>query len=220
MTRSHGFTLLELLLATFLITVLMMAVTSVVTSITTVPGVQNVTLADTDTRGLDNIVPPHERSLIDLLRADLLHATSVVGSNHAVTLTGPLGRSPHDRGLNHQPAEVTYSLQTIEQRAALVRTQRSGRARDTRTDLVALDITSLTLSPIERPGTPGVIGNEPLQPILLRPAGPTQVITTAAANDRQALERAARYVACPAWQVAITTTTNPGVPARHVITLR
>ena len=134
----RAFTLVELLAATALSAVLMLAVLQVIGSI----GRSRPARGDTDLSQRDD--------LVELLRRDLSQSTSIRFGSNEVTLTGHSAIEPGTRALSHQPVTVTYVVMTIGGRSWLVRRQiaRNGRSMDAPyIELVAPDVSRLEIQP-------------------------------------------------------------------------
>jgi len=140
----RGFTLVELLAATALSAVLMLAVLQVIGSLgrSRAPRAGQAMPADAD--------------LVELLRHDLAQSTEIRYATSAFTLIGCADIAPGERVASHQPVTVTYSLMPLQGRSWLVRRQ---TARNTRSmdapsiELVWPDVTGLEVRPS---GTPVV----------------------------------------------------------------
>ncbi len=120
MTSKCGFTLLELLLATVLVTLLMMGVLGVVVRVAG-------PIADTNAAGRNdpNTIPQGTVSAwVSLLREDLAHARGVsVSDDGVIALAGHLALDRQGREQTHRPALVIYQLEDIGDQSWLVRKQ-------------------------------------------------------------------------------------------------
>jgi hypothetical protein len=144
MSHRPAFTLLELLLATVLSTVLMIGVLAVVTDL----GAPAVAAASTRFR--DAALGPHTvDAWVSLLRADLNQASRVEASkNSSLALTGYTALDPSDRGQTHRPVRVTYEIAEVGGRQWIVRRQAALDVltnRNTHRDLVGCGLTRFEL---------------------------------------------------------------------------
>src|SRR5689334_23223354 len=112
--RRRAFTILELLAATALTSVLMAAVLHVVGAI----AASRAALA----RQAD--APAWRADLLDLLRRDMTNASKVIFAPNSMTLTAAHGAlEPATLEFRHEPVTVVYGLSQIHDRPWLVRRQ-------------------------------------------------------------------------------------------------
>lgn len=127
--KPSGFTLLELLLATVLTTVLMVAVMAVITRLAgpyAAGAVQPGTTSTPDLVQRRPIDADVMRPLVDILRHDLQHAGEINGAKHnELKLTGQLALAGGNKAVTHRPAEVVYKIAQLDGRDWLVREQRA-----------------------------------------------------------------------------------------------
>ncbi len=147
MKRSRAFTMIELVLASALCTVLMVGVLGVITSLSG----PDQAMVDASHGG-----GPSREETIDalarLLRSDLAHATAVevVGGSDLV-IQGNCGLDESRRTPTHRPVEVRYKVMQINGRPWLVRRQ---QALDTlsseqvQRDVVCAGVSRLALSTV------------------------------------------------------------------------
>ncbi|MCY2926021.1 MAG: prepilin-type N-terminal cleavage/methylation domain-containing protein [Planctomycetota bacterium] len=116
MTRRHGFTLLEMLLALTVSAMLMAGVLAVVTGL----GARGLAAAPhADGERMTGAVDAWVR----LLREDLANATASEGSENELVLTGYAALAGPERERTHRPARVVYRLEDVAGRRWLVRRQ-------------------------------------------------------------------------------------------------
>lgn len=125
----HGFTLLELLLATMLSTVLMIGVLAVVSDLGASGLGAGDALAKSADAGGESGAAVDQAALeawVRLLRDDLAHAGYVdVAQENAVTLVGLAALEGPGRRLTHRPVRVEYRVEMVKERAWVVRRQES-----------------------------------------------------------------------------------------------
>ena len=149
MTGARGFTLLELLLATAMATVLMVGILAVIVRLhpdpITATGSEYVTVLGADNAPIDRVT--------DLLRHDLVHADAIEQpSDDRITIIGldaHLDDSP-TTGESHRPMRISYTIVESAERRFLLRTQTYLDATTdaaTQTQLVGTGIRSLRLIP-------------------------------------------------------------------------
>ncbi len=130
MSSPRGFTLLELLLATVLSSMLIVGVLMVLTNLTggDMAGGVGVGTPAADARSRAEAVD----AWAELLRHDLVHATHFESPrDNVLTLTGYSGLHGPARDRAHRPVRVRYEVHEINGRFWLVREQ---SARDVRTN--------------------------------------------------------------------------------------
>lgn len=140
---KHGFTLLELLLATVLLTLLMLGVTAIITNL----GATKTTVFSEPTR------PDLVRSFLDVLRMDLNSAEHVDSdSPNSITIDGYAAGLSSSQESIHLPARITYGVVTVGDRSWVVRSETRldrSAAGTTRHDLVEVGISGFQVVPIE-----------------------------------------------------------------------
>lgn len=140
MTRPAGFTLLELLLASALTTMLMVAVLGLVAQ----------SGHPADQRGDPASRDAAVDGLIDALRSDLEHAVAVRADEaNRVELLGHAGLDAASRERSHRPVRIVYRIEEIDGRRWLLREQRLLDVltnRNTQRDLVAAGVESFELT--------------------------------------------------------------------------
>ncbi len=137
--RRAGFTLLELMLASVLTTVLLLGVMAVIVrlaSVSNAPGVDHAAL--------------EPEALALLLREDLRN-TDKVEANDAglLVLRGLCGLDAQRRERVHQPVRVSYSVESLDGRSWVVRRQEwleSRSNRNVQRDLVAAGVQSFEIT--------------------------------------------------------------------------
>ncbi len=119
MNRARGFTLVELLLATALSTLLLLGVTAVIASLGSA--------AQREGRGQQAahaIGPAAVDAWVRLLREDMANASEVeVSGDNELTLIGHAALDPRSGERTHRPARVVYAVERIGARDWLVRRQ-------------------------------------------------------------------------------------------------
>ena len=143
----RAFTLLELLAATALSALLMVAVLHVLGTI----GRDRRTMAA-------NPGPQVWRAdLLDTVRRDLAGSTGVRNGNNALTLTGQAALDRRTLAPRDEPVTVTYSLTTLHGRTWLTRRQasRNGRGNESAwMELICPDIVAFSVRPIDAEPAP------------------------------------------------------------------
>jgi hypothetical protein len=143
--RSYGLTLLELLLASVLTTLLMVGVLSVVASLgSSAVGAAEGGRTDPEIRA-DSIRP-----WIDLLRDDVAHADELTMTrDNVLKIIGHAALDRGDRLVTHRPVEIHYAFRDVDGRRWLVRFERALDVmtnRNIRCDLVSGDIAGFELT--------------------------------------------------------------------------
>ncbi len=152
----RGFTILELLVATALTALLMVAILHVISAL----GRSNAALARQENTGW-------RTDLLDALRHDLSSATTAGFRHNAVILSGhgALDRSSLVR--TQEPVTVIYGVAQIHGRPWLVRTQspRGGSAQAPWAELMCADVKSFS---VQVPGarSPADEGEEAIPPVV------------------------------------------------------
>lgn len=113
MTQRNGFTLLELMLATVLMSVLMIGVLAVLTQVLRSPQ-----MTSDQGEPMGEVGP----SWVELIRHDLTQARTVEHSANRIKLMGYVWLDPVTGQRTQQPAHVTYRLVEIGERPWMVRT--------------------------------------------------------------------------------------------------
>jgi len=147
----HGFTLLELLLATVLATVLMVGVMAIVTDL----GVSR-SHARNPASGPNASRPAAEIDQLDawarLLCEDIRHADDIDTSDKdLLAFTGYNALDPSCRRRSHRPVRVTYEFRDIDSRKWIVRRQTALDLltnRNVQRDLVCCGVSRFELTPI------------------------------------------------------------------------
>ncbi len=150
---KRAFTILELLAATALTALLMVAVLHVVGTL----GASRAALA----RQAD--VGAWRADLLDTLRRDLTNASQATFARDGVTLIGHGALDPVTLEFGHEPVTVVYGLATIHDRRWLVRRQapRGGLSNQPAwVELLCPDITGFTIRPA---GGLGIVPIDPAQ---------------------------------------------------------
>jgi hypothetical protein len=135
-----AFTILELLAATALTALLMVAVLQVIGSIGRTRAAMSRQSAD----------GPWKADLLDALRRDLVNSSGIRYEANAVTLTGHAALDPLTLDPVHEPVVVTYGVTTRANRTWLYRRQapRDGfRGSPAWSELLAPDVARFTLRP-------------------------------------------------------------------------
>jgi prepilin-type N-terminal cleavage/methylation domain-containing protein len=162
--RSLGFTLVEMLLASVLLSLLMMGVFAVVVAVARPAGrVAEVsprvsggsgmmpTVAGAKTDSAQAPVPLNDGvvdALVRLLREDLKHASSISCDEGGITLVGHGAVDAAGRAPTHRPARIEYRIETIDDRHWLIRRQFALDLLTTQNiqrDLVCVGVTSVDL---------------------------------------------------------------------------
>lgn len=152
-----AFTILEMLAATALAALLMLAVLHVIGSV----GRTRAALA----REFD---PAWRAQVLETLRLDLTHSTGVRYEPNGVTLTGHAGLDRATLAPDHKPVTVAYGLATVAGRNWLYRRQtpRAGSGRQPWRELLCADVTTFSVrpaaAPADRPAAHGDQEEEPL----------------------------------------------------------
>jgi len=139
-SKPRAFTILELLAATALTALLMVAVLHVISSL----GRSRAALARQPDGGA------WRSDLLDTLRYDLSNATAASFRHGKVTLAGHGGLDRNTLAHRHEPVTVTYGLAMIHGRQWLVRTQiaRDGLSNEPAwTELLCPDVTAFNCQP-------------------------------------------------------------------------
>jgi prepilin-type N-terminal cleavage/methylation domain-containing protein len=147
----RGFTILEMLVATALTAVLLVAVFQVIGSL----GRSRAALA----RQADN--GAWKSDLLGTLRRDLINSTSVDFHRDGITLTGHSSLQHTTLAYEHAPVTVSYGLATIHGRRWLIRTQsaRGGLSNESGwTELVCPDVDGFTVKSASLVAPVGVEG--------------------------------------------------------------
>jgi hypothetical protein len=164
----RAFTILEMLAATALTALLMLAVFQVIGSI----GRTRAALARQPETGF------WRADLLDMLRRDLSNATAVRYEAGGVTLTGHGALNPATLAPTDEPVTVTYGIATIAGRSWLYRLQtpRAGVARRPWRELVCADVTEFSVRPAATAALPVAREGRDAQPVpaavLVEVAGP------------------------------------------------
>lgn len=142
MSRRRGFTLLELMLATVLMSVLMIGVLAVLTQVLRPAGGQNERA-----KALGGI----DAGWVGVMRGDLLQARAVQSGESRIELMGYVGLDPATGERTQRPARVAYHLaEDIAGRSWLVRSETpmdTGGKPTTRHELLGGGVTRFTLTP-------------------------------------------------------------------------
>ena len=143
--KRTGFTLLELLLASVLTTMLMVGVLAVVASLgSSAVGAAEEGRIDPEVRA-DSIQP-----WIDLLRNDIAHADELTMTrDNVLKIIGHAALDRANRAATHRPVEIHYAFREVAGRRWLVRFERALDAltnQNIRCDLVAGDIAGFELT--------------------------------------------------------------------------
>lgn len=154
-TRDRGFTLLELLLASALTTLLMVGVLGLVSQI----GLPAEEPSDTLSRDAAY------RGFADTLRLDLEHAASIDASEpNRIVLLGNGSLDAEARRRTHRPVRIVYEISEVGDRRWLIREQRRLDVltnRNVQRDLVAAGIDAFELASVPMPSGPlGGAGDE------------------------------------------------------------
>jgi len=162
--EQRGFTLIELMLAVALSSLLMIGVLAVITQLGAAAFKSN---AESNTDTAVDALPDHVLdNATHLLRDDLDHATRVDASHNRLVIESYHALEARRRERMHRPVRITYHVQQIAGNPWLVRTQ---RALDVMTnqnyqrDLVCRGITRFELIP-EPVTVPALVTSEVLKP--------------------------------------------------------
>ncbi|HSW49058.1 MAG TPA: hypothetical protein VLH09_02735 [Bryobacteraceae bacterium] len=154
MKTNPAFTLIEVLAATALAGLLMLAILSVIASL----GRSSAALPD-------QAAPARTAALLELLRWDLVHARRIHTQKDEFILEGFGALDRQGRSPEHRPVRVTYRLQAAGQRQWLIRRQtgpadQRGQAGSwselLHPDVVALDLQLLPEKAGAGAGTEGI----------------------------------------------------------------
>jgi hypothetical protein len=149
----RAFTILELLAATALTALLMVAVLHVVGTL----GASRAALVRQADAGA------WRSDLLDTLRRDLTNAAQVTFAKDGVTLTGHGALDPVTLEFGHEPVTVVYRLATIHDRRWLVRRQAPRDGLSTQAawaELLCPDVIGFTIRPA---GGLGIVPIDPAQ---------------------------------------------------------
>jgi prepilin-type N-terminal cleavage/methylation domain-containing protein len=148
MHRRRGFTLIEILLAVTIATVLMAAVLAVLSGIAR--DQKRLTAEDRTTR---------PTATIELLRWDLTNAESVISTDDGILLRGHGGLDPSSLEPSNRLTRVTYRIRRERGESNLVREQRyldDPIHPQFWADLVMRDVRSIDVTPSGNPKSPRV----------------------------------------------------------------
>jgi prepilin-type N-terminal cleavage/methylation domain-containing protein len=138
-----GFTLLEMLLATALMSVLMVGVLAVISTLEPASGVNGLALAE------GSLPVEAFDAWVTLLREDLSHSRDARLKENLFELSGYLGLDARNRQRTHHPARVEYRLEKLGGRQWLVRVQTAldeATNENVRRDLVCCGVTRFAIT--------------------------------------------------------------------------
>ena len=210
--NRRGFTLLELMLATTLVSVLMVGVMGVIGSLA--PASLAAVADESEALGAGSYATVRLVQLIadDLSRMDRLD----MKPDGAVNLYGQLALDGGTGRWLDRPAQVTYRFAEIGSRRLLLRRQRlldKLTNQATTVELLAAGVKELQWVPIEAKDSP-IIAGDTLPPIVVgnanvQPAAVTEV-------SRHML----RYAAAPAWRVSVSPVDKAVGPTVRTMVVR
>lgn len=156
MGRRKAFTLLELMLAVTLASLLVMGVLAVLTQVGAsalnppVASRLEGEASDEQANAAATLSDHALEAAVALLRRDMAHATRIEAEANRLELVGPCALEARRRAGVHRPVRVIYTLERIEGRRWLVRTQRAldvATNQNTQRDLVLAGLARFRLSP-------------------------------------------------------------------------
>ena len=144
MRNARAFTLLELLMATVLMSLLMVGVLAVVATL------GKAEIASGGQMHASVALPAEAMdAMVNLLREDLSQAGDVAVQANELTLTGYTALGGAARESTHRPAEVAYKLEDVDGRRWLIRRQAALDVltnRNVQRDLVCCGVTRFCLT--------------------------------------------------------------------------
>ncbi len=179
MNTRHGFTLLELLLATALTAVLMMGVLAVIGNMAA-----SAAIVDRDPGSATEIDAESVEGLVRVVGDDLVHAENIFRSitGDEITMIGYGSLDARSRDRSHRPASIIYRLETIGDRTWLIRRQSALDVltnQNVQRDLVYADVVRFEIVPT-RLSEDG-LAEEIIAP---QPVPPTPAAATPTATDQ------------------------------------
>lgn len=139
----RAFTLIEMLAATALAALLMIALLSVIASLGRTRAAMN---------RADEAQQWHE-GVVEMIRLDLVNSTSVTTDRDAITIEGHVLLDASDRSATQRLGMVRYHLRSIGNRTWLVRSQQprnGGQIARTVTELLCPDVRGISLTVYDR----------------------------------------------------------------------